>query len=285
MIIYYTPSTGAILSAISAAKDPGTYPKNLGTPLYLDDATYTDVWDHPGWYLIQSDLPVAQPAWSVTALESTTTPGEYTDTATLHNVPTTPPSEATFTVAGHTFTEAITSNQATLTLAVHPLLGGQRVVLQVTATGTVAGSTVIGTTPALIGQGMQTIQTVPTVVPAGPGSLNYVLEATANTVPLGETMNALALGLAEVLHFVHNDLIPWMQSTSYTPWKPTDPQGFALANIQSALLPNIPFTLGNIVPASDAPIPVWQQLLTTLTAFQTASTTANEALSTLTDLS
>jgi len=285
MIIYYAPTTGAIQSAISAAKDPGTYPKNPGTPLYLDDATYTDVWDHLNWYLIQDGVPVAQPAWSVTALESTSTSGQYTATATLHNPPTTPPSEATFTVAGQTFTEAITSNQAILTLAVHPLLATQQVAVQVSASSTVAGSTVIGTTPALIGQGVQTLQSVPTVVPTGPGSLNYVLEATANTVPLGETMNALALGLAEVLHFVHSDLIPWMQSASYAAWKPSDPQGYALANIQSALLPNIPFTLGNIVPASDAPIPVWQQLLITLTAFQTASTTANAALSTLTNLS
>lgn len=284
MIVYYDPTSGAIQSAITAASDPGTYPANPGTPLYLDDATWSEVWTHLGWYLIQEGAPVAQPAWSLTATVSTTTPGEYTVTATLHHPPPTPPSEATFTVAGQTFTRPVTSSQATLTLAIHPLLGSQRVSVHVSATDTVDGSTAIGTTDALIGQGVQTIQTVPTVVPAGSGSLNYVLEATANTVPLGETMNALALGLAEVLHFVHNDLIPWMQSTSYTPWKPSDPQGFALANIQSALLPNIPFTLGNIVPASDAPIPVWAQLLATLTAFQTASTTANEALSTLTNL-
>ena len=283
MIIYYDPTSGAIQSAISATSDPGTYPANPGTPLYLDDATYADVWHHPGWYLIQNDLPVVQSAWTATATAASTA-GQWTVTATLNHPPSSPPTSATFTVAGQTFTSAITSSQATLTLAIHPLLGNQRVSIQVSASGTISGSTVIGASPALIGQGVQTIQTVPTVVPAGPGSLNYVLEATANTVPLGETMNALALGLAEVLHFVHNDLIPWMQSTSYTPWKPSDPQGFALANIQSALLPNIPFTLGNIVPASDAPIPVWAQLLATLTAFQTASTTANEALSTLTNL-
>ena len=244
MIVYVDSATGAILSAIAAASNPGTYPKNPGSPLYLDDATYADVWDHPAWYLIQDSLPVAQAAWSVTAPESTTTPGEYTVTATLVNPPSRPPSAATFTVAGQTFTSAITSNQTTWTLAVHPLLGNQRVSIQVSASGTVSGSAGIGASPALIGQDVQTLSGVPTVVPSGAGSLNYVLQATANTVP----------------------------------------QGFALANIQSALLPNIPFTLGNIVPASDAPIPVWAQLLATLTAFQTASTTANEALNILTNL-
>lgn len=282
MIVYYDTS-GAIRAVIDATSPPTAYPSNPGTPLYLDDATWPDVWTHPGWYRIQNGQPVVQPAWTVSAASGTTS-GQWIIAATLNNPPPTPPSEATFTVAGQTFTRAITSSQATLTLAIHPLLGSQRVSVHVSASGTISGSTGIGASPALIGQGVQTIQTVPTVVPAGSGSLNYVLEATANTVPLGETMNALALGLAEVLHFVHNDLIPWMQSTSYTPWKPTDPQGFALDNIHTDLLPNIPFTLGNIVPASDAPIPVWQQMLTTLTAFQTASTTANEALSTLTTL-
>lgn len=67
MFVYHD-STGKIIGACEAADANVTPPNNLGTPLYLDDATYADVWNNQSEYTIQNNMPVFTPIPDATKL-------------------------------------------------------------------------------------------------------------------------------------------------------------------------------------------------------------------------
>ena len=280
MILYYDSTTGAIQSAISAASDPQTYPANPGTPLYVDDATYPTLRRHLDWYCVQDGVPVAQPAWSVSAAAGTTS-GQWTVTATLHNPPSTPPTSATFTVAGTTFTETVTSGQATLTLAIHPTLGNQRVTVTVSASGTASGSTAIGTDAPLIGQQIVTLSGIPTVSPGGPGSLDYVLQAQASTVDPAQQINSLAVAVGEILHVLHAKVLPALQASAYTPITLSADETTALDDLTTNVLPAIVPRLATLYPSGGSPMPIYAQMKAALATIQAAMDATNTALTEL----
>ncbi|GEO28030.1 hypothetical protein AAC03nite_38150 [Alicyclobacillus acidoterrestris] len=65
MIVYYNSTTGAINCIIAAGTPDLPVPNNPGTPLYLDDTQYADLWNNGSplahAYEIQNNVPVALP--------------------------------------------------------------------------------------------------------------------------------------------------------------------------------------------------------------------------------
>lgn len=61
MIVYYDNSTGKILHAVEAKSPNDPIPPNDGTPLYLDDIQYANVWNDMAEYTIQNGVPVHTP--------------------------------------------------------------------------------------------------------------------------------------------------------------------------------------------------------------------------------
>lgn len=74
MIVYYNPPTGSIYSIIEATNPDITPPCNQGTPLYLDDIEYADLWNNGSplahAYLIQNNVPTPAPPISESVMLS-----------------------------------------------------------------------------------------------------------------------------------------------------------------------------------------------------------------------
>lgn len=242
---------------------------------------------YPDRYLFQGSPAalVLQPYWTLTATESTATPGQYTVTATLNNPPATPPTTATFAVAGATYSEAVASNKATLTLQIHPTISDQQVDVQVSASGTVDGSLTIGTGPQKIGQQSWTdANTVNWVGPGGIGSLDYVMGADASTLSQAQQINAIAVVLGELTDLVHGTIIPSMQQASYTPLALDADQDNAFKDITANVTPKIVTKLGSLYPSGGTEMPTYAQMKTALATIQQAVKATNTALTAIPNL-
>jgi len=178
-----------------------------------------------------------------------------TVTATLELPPSSPPSSVTFTVAGQNFIANLMNNTATLALAVHPSLASQQVIVTCSASGCVSGSlNLTGGTRQDVGLQVYTPPGgIPTVMPVGPGSVNFLSYYYGMSQP--EIVNIVNAGVADNLlaDVVFNIILPALQKPSYTPISLDANQQNTLADIQKNLLPNIYTRLENAYPSGGTP--------------------------------
>ena len=237
----YNTSTGQILGARLAASSPYTPGTGEAVASFpANDATAALAVNNPQWYLIAGSPATLQmqPYWTVTTTESTTTAGEYTLTATLNSPPASPPTQATFTIAGGTINATISSNQATGTIQLHASVANQPVTVSVSASGTVSGQTTINSGTASVGLQLITSGTTPLVAPAGTGSRAYLRAFFLGLTPatqvevLTKSLQSLALTSSIISHIGLTKIIPALTASTYTPITLTAAEQTALASWQ-----------------------------------------------------
>ena len=240
---------------------------------------------NPAWYLIQDTTPtlVLQSYWTATTSVSS---GTTTITATLNNPPSSPPTSATLAVAGGTMTASISSNQATFTVAVHPSVAAYQIPATVSASGTVSGSVNLGGNAASP-IGLQLYQGSSGnwhVAPGGTGSTYYLMGYHAAQINQAAQVNSLAVAVGELLHLVHDKIVPSLQSSSYTALSLSADETNALNDITTNVLPDIVPTLGVLYPSGGSPMPIYAQMKATMSAIQTAMGDTNTALTDIPNL-
>ena len=264
MIVYYD-ATGAIVCKIEAATDSGTYPKNPGTPLYLDDATYADVWANPGRYLIVADAPARQPYIALTtATDATTTPPTVTVTATLTGGNAT---SVTFTIGTSAQDVPLSNGAASIALRPHASVASLSLSVDASATGAVGDAVDVGTP----GGDTFALQLVPPtsggtyiIAPSGPGSKAFLrawalgMDAEMQVEVLTESLQNLAVAVQVTNHMLLTKIIPALQSASYTPVD-LSAEAAALSNWNTNVIPH--FTgLADLLDASGNPIAQYAEL-------------------------
>lgn len=280
----YTTATGAIVAVNTSGFAPGTGEAVVSFDQATASAAVQGAYLNPSRYLMQGSPvePALQPYLTLAVAEAS---GVYTVTATLNNPPATPPTDATFTVAGATYTEAISSNTATLALQIHPTIAGQQVTVSVSATGIVGASTTIGTAQPLIGQQSWTDSSgVNWVGPGGAGSTAYVMGANAATVSQADQANAIAVALGEVLHLLHDKIVPALQAATYTPLALTADETNALNDLTANVIPTIVTTLDAIYPSGGTEMPTYARMKAAMTSIQTVVKDTNAGLSAIPNL-
>lgn len=171
----YNNTTGQILATNTTGFTPGTGEAVLG-PLSSADTTAVVAYQYPQRYLVQGSPAalVEQPWWSV-QVAATSTANQYAITATLENPPSTPPATATLMVPGASISGILSSNQVTWTVAVHPSILSQVIPVQVSANGTVPGTTQFGGTETHVALTCLATASPPTIVPTGPTGRHQVI--------------------------------------------------------------------------------------------------------------
>lgn len=274
----YNTTSGLILAASTNSITPGTGEAVLSAP--SNDDTAILAYNNPNRYLITGSTPtlVAQPYWTVVATESTTTSGEYTLTATLNNPPSTPPTSATFAVAGGTIIADMTSDQATATVQVHPTVAMLAISVTVSATGTVSGSTTIGgtTTPPIGLQLLPATSSAPALVaPTGPGSKAYgrafylgvssQTQIEVLTEALQDLYSADSLALNTI--FASNGILAALTSGASPLMTLTADEQNAWTDFQTNVLGSMPVTLANAYPSGGTRLPLYQSMVTMAPVF------------------
>ena len=291
MIYYflYENSTGIIQRVSSSTQNPWPNPPNSWSvaSFATTDITAILAAANPAWYLI-SGSPAAlqlQSYWIVTAMGSTSTAGEYTLTAMLNNPPSTPPTSATFAVAGGTITADITSNQATATIQLHASVATQPVMVQVSASGTVSGQTTINSGTATIPLQLWTPSGgVTTVGPSGNNMASYLRQqaiglTTANQFDM-MTLNDqnLAVAVSVGLRTLVEKVIPWAKQTTWSPLSLTIAEDDGLNAFSTQL---VPYLLGaaDLLDASGNPIPPVAEAIAQAPQVQAALSTYTQWIS------
>lgn len=237
---------------------------------------------NPSRYAYQSAAVVALPYLT---LATSTASGVTTVTATLNAPPSTPPTSVTFAVAGASITVPLAGSPLTaaLSVAVDAILAGASVPLSVAATGCVGAALDLATpggvavplqaiAPGTTGNASTTAYRIATT------SRDFILGVAASQVSQQRQVNAIAVALGWLLHFAHNDLIPWMQQASYKAFAPTANQGNAQSDIVANLIPHVPYTLADIYPSGGTPVAVYAQMKADMASIQAALQLANQYL-------
>ncbi len=247
--IQYISATGEIIYVCQQNEAPSISADSSLLGPYPQSSIPVDVimaYNFPNRYRVQDGQLVEQPYFSLTVAQNQ---NEYTLTATLNNPPATPPVEATFTVAGQDITEPITDGQAILTLAIHPSVAQQQISVAVGAAGCAGAQTQVGGDQQQIGLQVYTPQGgIPTVAPAGPGSIEFLSYYYATLSPELVTVTNASVAVELLMDLVLNVLLPAAQAGTKVAL--TDNQAHALDDIQANLVPNIYTTLENSYPAS-----------------------------------
>lgn len=268
MIAYYG-SDGSIFTLIAAASDSGTYPPNSGTPLYLDDTTWADVWANPSHYLIVNGAPVLQPYLTASVASGTVT-------VTLSNPSAAPPSSATVTVAGASLPVTLTNNAGTVAFQVD-------VNLPFTIPGTVTAAGCVGASFTL-GSGNAPSTPLQVIETSGAyriatTSAAYIEGFHAASINQADQVNALAVAVAELLHLMHDKVLPALTASTYTPLTLTPDEQNALSDLTATVLPTIVPTLSALFPSGGSEMPVYTRMKSALSQVQTAMQGANTDLS------
>jgi len=294
MYVYYT-AEGVIVAAIEASAPLATPPNNGGTPLYLDDTTYADVWRHPAQYRIINDIPVPQAYWTIT---QSTASGTTTLTATLNNPPpSNPPTSGTATIGQTTLTLPITSGTMTLAVQVHTSLAAYAVPVQFTAAGTVAATALLGSgDPPPVG--LQAIAPTTSgnpylIAPAGPGSKAFlrafflgVTSPEAQIAILTEALQDLLGADGLTLHLLYRPggIVSALTSGTNPLLTLTANEQNAWTDIQQNILPYLPVTLGNAYPSGGSRQPIYQSMVNMAPQFNQGALGYVEAITTLPNL-
>lgn len=260
MIVFYD-STGRILSACAASSSSVAPPANPGSPLYLDDTEWADVWAHPARYLIAGGSPVLQPYLTLaTATDTSTTPPTVTVTAMLNNPPPTPPAIA-LSVAGGTVTGD------TMSVQVHPAVASSDVTCAVSAQGCVGASVQLGTagrsvTSQLVGSASPYLvaPTQKAILRDYYAGLSGASQAEMLSV-LSEALQNLYTVVSILAHAMVADVLPALQRTSYAPLTLSADQTNALQDAATNLLPQFALHLGTVYPSGGARVAQYQSVI------------------------
>lgn len=286
----YNATSGQILVANTNGFTPGTGEAVLG-PLSSADTNAVVAYQYPQRFLVQGSPAalVEQPWWEVT-VAPTSTVNQYTVSATLENPPSTPPSTATLTLASGTLSGTVSSNQVSWTVALHPSIVTQQITATVSASGTVSGSVTFGGTAQQIGLQLVTTATPPWVAPAGVGSKAFLrafylgLNPETQIEILTEALQDLFGGDTVLLHMLFDPktgIIAALTSGT-TPIMTLDSNTANLVNdIQTNVLPNLPFTLDTAYPAGGTRFPLYQSMVTMSSTFGQGALGYIQALQTI----
>jgi len=257
----YDTSTGQIQNQpMLAETNPWTNPPTTWSVLgsfNQDTATSLEImaYTYPERFLVEGSpaVLVEQPYFTVTAVTSTTVAGQWTLTATLNNPPSTPPTEATFTIAGQTETATITNSQATLTVDIHPSVANVAISVTASATGcaTSRTSTIGGTQAASTSLQVYTPTSGnPTIAPTGAGSKSFLDGYFAGQTASIQSLLADIVTIIDLMLDVQfKKFMPALQSAIYTPVTLDADETSALSDIQANLLPKLYTTLKNAYPS------------------------------------
>lgn len=238
-------------------ENPASVPSGQTIQTIDDTATNASATlGNPTAYAWENGAVARRPYWTLSYASDTVT-------ATLNLAPAAPPASVTFSVAGQTYTETVTSGAATLALSVHPSVANQEILITASASGTYTGQLNLGGSEKQVALQVYTPSGgTPTVAPVGPGSLAY-LEGyfAAQSTSMQSALANIATQLDILNDIVFGVLVPNAQQAAYTQFVPTADQATALSDIKDSLLPNIYTTLSNAHPSGGAQIRQFKDLL------------------------
>jgi hypothetical protein len=235
-VLYYPPQ----LSATNPWPNPPATLTVVSFPQATASSTAIMAYTYPSRYLYQVGAFVEQPFFTLSA---TSASGNITLTATLNNPPATPPTSCTFSVLGQTITAPLTSNVATLTLAVHPSVASQQLSISVTTTGCVQAAVIAGGTAS--GIPLQAYQDVAKAWRVAP-TLKAVLQAYyASLIPQQLVAANTLVGISLLADAIFNVLLTPSVVANLT----TDQQNM-VKDFQANVSKILPLTLANACPAS-----------------------------------
>lgn len=263
-ILYKSDGTFTGVDCYQGSATAHDVPNGYAGAVSFDDSDTTaqDAFAHSEKYLVQNGKLVLQPYFTLSFASGTVT-------ATLNNPPGTPPTQVTFNVLGQAYTEALTNNQATLNLTIHPATANQQINVTASAIGCVDGSLNIGGSGTSIPLKVVTTTTPNTISPV------YRKDGEAYYACLISTETLLAdigTGVSLLAHFQYkkvpaalrlmNSLITWAKSPTYAPFAPsaqdtsditeitlTADETNALNDITANVLPSLYTTLANAFPS------------------------------------
>jgi hypothetical protein len=246
--IQYDATTGIIYPLLQESAPATTMPF-LG-PYPQDTASMMVVmaYNFPTRYKIQNGQLAEQPYFTMVV---TAAGNEYTITATLNNPPTIPLANVSVVVAGSTLTVPVTDNVATVTLAIHPSMTNELIMVAVSATGCVGATANVGTgTGQDIGQQIYTpAGGVPTVDPVGAGGIPFLETYWTSQIPAGWSIGNLFTAMSLILDGLYNQTYGLVEALNSS--LSTGAQN-GLTDIQTNLLPKLSPTLGTINPTGTA---------------------------------
>lgn len=166
---------------------------------------------------------------------------------TLHNAPVTPPTTATFSVLGNTYTETIANGQATFPITLHPAVSNQRVTVAIMVDGFTniyvdaggQGSNVEATS-------YQDASGIVHIAPSHNADLASYWQAQAMNPVWSQSDLATITGLNAYVLFHY--VLPALTNGTYTPITLSADEQSGLADIQTHILPNIPSVLSVLTP-------------------------------------
>lgn len=273
---WYYDSTGNIIGY--SATPNATWAK-LYSQVELDTATSAPIQANPHGYTLPSGVPTPMAQWTAT---QSTTSGTTTITATLNNPPATPPTSATMMIGTTAVSVPVTSGTATIPVSLHATLSGYSVPVQVSATGTVATTAMVGAgskPPVDVQAIAPTTSGDPYVIgPTGTGAKTFCRQVAMGLTPETEmevlTLSAqnLFLTASMVADTLINKILPWAQQSAWSALTLTSEESAAITAFTTNLTPYLP-SLGDLVTASGTPaMPQVSEMYAQAPALQTAAT-------------
>ena len=219
----------------------------------LTNAQY--LYGNPTAYEYVSGQIVQRPYFSLVYANNTVT-------ATLELPPSTAPASVTFAVAGQQYTASLTNGAATLSLAVHPSLASQQVIVTCSASGCVSGSlNLTGGTQQAIGLQVYTPSGgIPTVAPVGAGSIEYLTKYYASLADPVALATNTGYAVELLYDVVFNILLPALQKSTYMPVSLDANQSNALSDIQKNVLAYLYLSLEKVYPSGGSPMPQYENM-------------------------
>lgn len=219
---------------------------------------------NPARFLVQSGTLVEQPYFTISCTESTT-PGDWTATATLNNPPSTSPTSCTITVAGVASTATLSGNTATLAFTVDPSATGQTLTVSATATGCVAGQTSIGTASSVALTASSATGTL-TVIPKNIGDYQAYLFSQFPNLYVALQMTAAIQHLSYDMHRIAcTALESNMNSTEQVTYN----------DLVTNVFPNLVLTLEN---AQNTSASLYAEAKSSILQFSALQSKMNEAI-------
>lgn len=194
------------------------------------------------------------------------------------------PTAATVSLLGQQITVPLTNNTGTVDISIHPSVANWNITATVNAVGTFIPP--IPGTVVQLGSNAGPVGPLQLVAPGSGGSTwniyptqKAVLRAYYNGLSNPATaLNTETLALQSLyvtdsllLAFLIQHLIPMLQQATWSPLTLTPDEANAFADMQTNVLPYLPFALGNIKPAStNTDVLPYAEMAGALVAYQQA---------------
>lgn len=242
--ILYLLSTGKIYNMpyLGTAEGWTNIPDGCGVigPFLQDTAPkeVIDAYHNPDKYLIKEGSLVLQPYFTLTFTNGVIT-------ATLNNPPAKPPTDCVFSILGKAFMEAMTDNQATFSIQVHPSITSQQINVTASAEGCIDGTMNIGGTGTYPLQIYTDTQGVNHIAPIN----KAVLQAFyTSIVTPAYAIADLTTGLGLAFHVLFSKVLPALTSGTNPAITLSANENNTLNDIAAAIIGKIPVTMEDSAP-------------------------------------